>query len=281
MCKANTAVVNKGFDMRPVLFLDSGIGGLAYCAFFCERNRREPVVYLADREHFPYGGRTRENLVSVLTSLMELAVKKTNPKIAALACNTATVSALDDLRRAFPGLPFVGTVPAIKPAAQAAKNGIVGVLGTSRTIEEPYISRLAAENGNCVIRGIAAPDLVDFVERRLLYASEDEKRGAAREYMEIFRAEGISAVVLGCTHFLFLAEEFRREAAPDITVFDSVEGICRRVETLLDENNGALRAGNAASGANRMLISGSAPPEDSWRRWAQKFGMGLSLLEDA
>jgi glutamate racemase len=119
------------------------------------------------------------------------------------------------------------------------------------------------------------------VERRLLYANEDEKRGAAREYIERFRAEGISAIVLGCTHFLFLEKEFRMEAAPDITIFDSVEGICRRVESLLDENSGALRAGNTALVERRMLISGSASPEDSWQQWAQRFGMSLSLLEEA
>jgi glutamate racemase len=276
MDKANTVAA----DNRPVLFLDSGIGGLPYCKYFYERNGAEPLVYLADREHFPYGRRTRENLVSVLTSLMETVIKKVNPKITVLACNTATVSTLDELRRAFPGLPFVGTVPAVKPAARIAKNGRVGVLGTERTIEEPYIRRLAAENGNCEILGIAAPDLVDFVECRLLHATEDEKRAAVRAYLDRFRTEDINAIVLGCTHFLFLAEEFRMEAAPDITIFDSVEGICGRVEFLLDENNGALRAENTALGERRMLISGSAPPEDTWLCWARRFGLGLSLLEE-
>jgi glutamate racemase len=268
-------------DNRPVLFLDSGIGGLPYYKYFYDRNRSEPVAYLADRQHFPYGRRSREDLVCVLKNIMKMVIQKINPKIAVLACNTATVSALDELRQAFPNLPFVGTVPAIKPAAAIAKNGIVGVLGTDRTIAAPYIRRLAAENGGCTIQGIAAPDLVAFVERSLLHAAEDEKRGAVRKYMEMFRTRGISAIVLGCTHFLFLAEEFKAEAAPDITVFDSVEGIGRRVESLLNEKNGSLRAENIPPGENVMFLTGKEPPEDSWNQWAKRFGMKLSLLEDA
>jgi glutamate racemase len=270
-------------DRRPVLFLDSGIGGIPYCRYFHGRNPGERLVYLADRLHFPYGKRERAELAAIVTALMERLVRAVDPKIAVLACNTATVSALDPLRERFPLLPFVGTVPAVKPAALASKTGKVGVLGTERTIEEPYIRRLAAEYGGAEICAIAAPELVEFVERRFLLAGAEEKREAVRKYLDRFRAAGVDAITLGCTHFLFLLEEFRREAAPGIAVFDSVEGIARRVESLLD---GELRRGpdgtvSSDAATNRLLVTGPESPEPRWRQWAERLNFRLSLLEEA
>jgi glutamate racemase len=262
-------------DTRPVLFIDSGIGGIPYCRHFLSRNPRERVIYLADRLHFPYGTRERGELVSILAGLIESIARLANPKIAVLACNTATVSALAELRERFPALPFVGTVPAIKPAALASKTGKVGVLGTRRTIEDPYIRELARQNGNCTITGIAAPELVEFVERRFDTAAAGEKRTMVSAYLDRFRAAGVDALVLGCTHFLFLLDEFRREAAADIAVFDSVEGISRRVESLLEPAGSSELAGE-----NRLLLTGPTPPEPSWLAWANRLGFRLSLLEE-
>jgi glutamate racemase len=261
-------------DTRPVLFVDSGIGGIPYCRYFHERNPLERIVYLADRLHFPYGKRERGELARIVSTLMERLIASENPKIAVLACNTATVSALAALRERFPALPFVGTVPAIKPAALATKAGKVGVLGTERTIEDPYIHNLARQNGGCEIAGIAAPELVEFIERRFDSATENEKRAMAAAYIDRFRAAGVDTLVLGCTHFLFLLDEFRKEAAPDIAVFESIEGISRRIESLLDK-----AAPPCARDKNRLLITGPGEPEPSWRAWAGRLGFGLSLLE--
>jgi glutamate racemase len=264
---------------RPVLFLDSGIGGIPYCRHFCGRNPDERVVYLADRRNFPYGARSRGELIDILTGLVETLIRRCDPKTTVLACNTAAVSALAALRERFPALPFVGTVPAVKPAALASKTGKVGVLGTERTIGDPYIRKLAAENGGCEITGIAAPELVEFVERRFETAGADEKREIVLSYIDRFRAAGVDALVLGCTHFLFLLEEFRREAAPDIAVFESVEGITRRIESLLG-NRRAART-NLPAPENLLLLTGSAPPEARWREWARRLGLTLTLLDES
>jgi glutamate racemase len=266
-------------DKKPILFLDSGIGGIPYCRHFHRRNPKETICYLADRRNFPYGPRTREELVSILTTLMEKLVKTVNPKIAVLACNTATVSSLAELRQRFPDIPFVGTVPAIKPAILACKTGKVGVLGTARTIEESYIRLLAGNS--CEIYGIAAPELAEFVERRFAFANENEKTKMVKEYIERFRAAGVDTLVLGCTHFLFLLEEFHREAAPGIKILESLDGITRRIEWLLDDNNGALRAGNNAAVQNRFLLTGAEPADSSWQGWAGLLGFHLSLLDEA
>ncbi|MCL1927292.1 MAG: glutamate racemase [Treponema sp.] len=275
-------------DKRPILFLDSGIGGIPYCRDFRRCNPAETICYCADRRNFPYGSRERTELTVILTTIMEKLIKTINPKIAVLACNTASVSALAELRQCFPDLPFVGTVPAIKPAILASKTGIVGVLGTARTIEDPYIRELAAasnagagcETGACEIIGIAAPELVTFVEQRFFLANENEKNKIVNEYIDRFRAAGADTMVLGCTHFLFLLEEFKKEAAPFLTVFGSIEGITKRIESLLDDNNGVLRTENNASHQNRLLLSGTQSPNDVWQNMAEQLDCSVSLLDE-
>jgi glutamate racemase len=98
-------------------------------------------------------------------------------------------------------------------------------------------------------------------------------------YLNRFRAAGVDAIVLGCTHFLFLEDDFRQEAAPDITVFESVEGISRRIESLLGEISQQEEA--VAAVENRLLLTGSAAPEPLWTAWAARLGFELSLLEEA
>jgi glutamate racemase len=265
-------------DNRPILFLDSGIGGILYCRDFARRNPREAVVYLADPQHFPYGKRKAQELVLILFDLVEKMLRVAAPKLVVLACNTASVSALEELRERFPSLPFVGTVPAIKPAALASRKKIVGILGTERTIEAPYMERLASECSPCKIHGIAAPDLVEFVERRLEGASADEKREIVVSYLERFRAFGVDALVLGCTHFLFLLDVFRREAEPDILVFDSIDGVTRQIEALLDKNG--LRSLSESAARNRMILTGTEIPDKSWQAKAQAMSFDLCLLQE-
>jgi glutamate racemase len=267
-------------DKRPVLFIDSGIGGLPYCNDFLRRNPHEEICYLADRVNFPYGRRRKKELSSLLISLTEKLLNTVNPKIITLACNSATVSSLDSLRRRFPHIPFVGTVPAIKPAANASKCGKVGVLGTARTIEDPYNQNLADEcEKKCEITGVAAPDLVEFVEDRFDKADEKEKKEIVKKYIDIFCAEGVDTLVLGCTHFLFLLDEFQREASPFIKIFNSLDGVTKRIEYLLDEDDGALRTEINYRHINRLILTGTKTAEASWKNRAETLGFALYLLD--
>jgi len=261
---------------NPILFIDSGIGGIPYCSHFLRRNPGARIVYLADRLHFPYGKFEKTELAEILKKLVAQLVNGINPKIVVLACNTATIAALAELRECFPALVFVGTVPAVKPAALASKTGKIGVLGTELTIKQPYIRELASKFGGGEIHGIAAPELVEFVEGRFDSASPDEKRDIATTYLNRFRAEGVDTLVLGCTHFLFLLDEFQQSAAPDITVFDSVTGISHRIESLL---GGRKDSGETPRQQNRILLTGPAAPEPSWVSLAGRLGFSLSLLD--
>jgi glutamate racemase len=257
---------------RPLVFLDSGIGSLPYVRFFCSRNPRERVICLADRAGFPYGPKPKEELAAHLFSLAERLVSAYDPKLLVLSCNTASVSALDFLREHFPSLPIVGTVPAVKPAVLASKTRRVGVLGTERTIADPYIALLAARYGpDCAILGEAAPALVEFVEHRYLAAKEEERSAAVGPWIEKFRLAGVDAVVLGCTHFLHLLEEFRKAGNGDIVIYGSVEGVSRRVEALLDKGR-LRRKGGGESPRPVLAVTGEGPLESCWNETAALFG---------
>jgi len=266
---------------KPLLFIDSGIGGLPYSGDFIKRCPQEEVYYLADRENFPYGQREKDELTRILISLTEKLIKKIDPKIIVLACNTAAVSALEPLRKKFPGFPFVGTVPAIKPAINASKTGKIGVLGTARTINDPYNQHLIDECGKeCEITGIAAPDLVEFVEKRINIADKKEKTAIVKKYLDILRAKGADTLVLGCTHFLHLLEEFHSEASPSIQIFDSLDGVTKRIEYLLEENNGMLKASRDSKPQHKILLTGMEPADSIWENRAQDLGFKLSLIWD-
>jgi glutamate racemase len=265
-------------DNRPIVFLDSGIGGIPYCREFASRNKNESLLYLADRRNFPYGRRGREELQEILGALVAELASAENPKMLVLACNTASVSALSFLRESFPALVFVGAVPAVKPAILGTRTGRIGVLGTERTVQDPYIAELVSGLPDCVLVPLAAPELVDFVEYRYALAGEEERRRAVLPYIGRFRAAGADGIVLGCTHFLFLLDEFRREAAPDIGVYESVEGITRRIESLLDEKGGALRAAPSGEGVFRRFYVRSAGGREASSVWeALAGGLGFEL----
>ncbi|MCL2184785.1 MAG: glutamate racemase [Treponema sp.] len=269
---------------KPVLFIDSGIGGLPYCIDFLKKNPDEEICYLADTQNFPYGSRTKDEISAIMIDLTEKLIKIFDPKIIVLACNTATIAALSNLREYFKDtqILFVGTVPALKPAAEKSRNKKIGVLATKQTIGGLVYSNIAAEAA-CSIFGLAAPDLVEFVEHKIETASEQEKIEIVRKYITEFRSKGVDSLVLGCTHFLYLLDEFKHEAsdkgteALHIEVFDSIAGVTKRIEFLLDENEKTLRAEKDRKPSN-LLLTTSVTDDVSWQKRARDLNFKLSLL---
>ncbi|MDR1352822.1 MAG: glutamate racemase [Treponema sp.] len=274
-------------DSRPVLFLDSGIGGLPYCRRFTGRNPDERVIYAADRANFPYGAKSGGELGEILAALVRRLDDFFKPKLAVLACNTASVTALALLRERFPGIHWVGTVPAVKPAANASLKRHIGILGTARTIADPYTERLLRRCGpGCRLTGIAAPELVGFVESGGDRAAIDEQRGQAAPYIDGFRRAGADAVVLGCTHFVFLRGAFESlSGAGDpeeaVRIFDSVEGVASRAESLLERHGIRAAAGEGAAALpggrrqNLLVLTGDEEPGELWRQRAAAAGLSL------
>ncbi len=217
----------------PLLFFDSGVGGLSVLAPTLKLLPNAPIVYAADSAGFPYGKKSDAELASRIPALLGRLVERFHPRLAVIACNTASTIALDHVRSALE-LPVVGTVPAIKPAAELSKNRVIGVLGTEATVRQPYVDDLAARfAADCTIIRHGSPELVDLAEAKL--GGEEiavgDVEAAAAPMFEAPGGGGIDTVVLACTHFPLLREELRA-AFPDVTYVDGGRGIARRIAYL-------------------------------------------------
>ncbi len=150
-----------------------------------------------------------------------------------IACNTASTIALEHVRAAL-DLPVVGTVPAIKPAAEASKSRVIGVLGTEATVRQPYVDDLAARfAADCTVIRHGSPELVDLAEAKLAgdEVTTDAVAAAVRPLLNAARAERIDCVVLACTHFRLLEQELTA-AFPEVALIDGAAGIARRIAHL-------------------------------------------------
>src|SRR3954465_4592884 len=212
----------------PILFFDSGIGGLSVLGPTLQLLPNAPVVYCADSAGFPYGKKSDAELASRIPALLGRLVERFHPRLAVIACNTASTIALEHVRSAL-DLPVVGTVPAIKAAAEMSKTRVIGVLGTQATVRQPYVDDLAARYAaDCTIIRHGSPELVELAEAKL--AGEDVSvesvRAAVRPMFEARSGDRIDTVVLACTHFPLLDEELRA-AFPDVAYVDGGPGIAR------------------------------------------------------
>ena len=217
----------------PILFFDSGVGGLSVLAPTRALLPNAPIVYAADSAGFPYGKRSEAEIASRVPALLGRLVERFHPRLAVIACNTASTIALDHVRSAL-DLPVVGTVPAIKPAAEMSKSRVIGVLGTEATVRQPYVDDLAARfAADCTIIRHGSPELVELAEAKL--AGDDISIAAVKAAAQpLFEAPGgdrIDTVVLACTHFPLLDDELRA-AFPDVTYVDGGPGIARRIAFL-------------------------------------------------
>lgn len=217
----------------PILFFDSGVGGLSVLAPTLKLLPNAPVVYAADSAGFPYGKRSEAEIASRVPALLGRLVERFHPRLAVIACNTASTIALDHVRSAL-DLPVVGTVPAIKPAAEQSKNRVIGVLGTEATVRQPYVDDLAAKfAADCTIVRHGSPQLVELAEAKLggEEVSVEAVRAAARPMFDAPNGDRIDTVVLACTHFPLLEDELRA-AFPGVSYVHGGDGIARRIAWL-------------------------------------------------
>jgi glutamate racemase len=217
----------------PILFFDSGVGGLSVLKPTRRLLPNAPIVYAADSAGFPYGSRSEEEIASRVPALLGRLVERFHPRLAVIACNTASTIALEHVRSAL-DLPVVGTVPAIKPAAEISKSRVIGVLGTEATVRQPYVNNLASNfASDCTIIRHGSPELVELAEAKLAgdWVSIDAVKSAAQEMFAGGDGTRIDTVVLACTHFPLLGDELRA-AYPGVTFVDGGPGIARRIAFL-------------------------------------------------
>ncbi len=220
-----------------ILLFDSGMGGLTVARAVARQLPDAQLVSAADNAGFPYGAWKEEDLVARILDVIGALIEKVEPHVVVIACNTASTIALAQLREAYK-LPFVGTVPAIKPAAAQTKSGIIGVLATPGTVSREYTHALIHTYAyHCKVFLHGAKRLAEIAENKLKGRSVDLDE-LRREIAPVFRKrEGRSTdvVVLGCTHYPLLVEEIAQVAPWPVTYLDPAPAIARRVADVIDE----------------------------------------------
>ncbi len=218
----------------PVLFFDSGVGGLSVVAQTRAAVPTAAFVYAADTAGFPYGTKTEAEIAARVPALLGRLVERYRPRLVIIACNTASTIALSVVRNALE-IPVVGTVPAIKPAAEASVTRVIGVLGTDATVRQPYVDRLSSEfASDCTVVRHGSATLVSLAEAKL--------RGEPVQLADVSSAiaglfdgpdgSSIDTVVLACTHFPLLAEELAAAVPHTVRFVDGGAGIARRIAHL-------------------------------------------------
>ena len=259
-----------------VAFIDSGIGGLPYLDWIRTRRPDLPVTYLADTAHFPYGDMKSEDVRGAVVDAVRRLLSKGTPRLLTVACNTASVIALEDIRAIAP-CPVVGTVPALKPAAGLPVDGPIGVLATSGTVDSPYLDRLvsAFAGGREVVR-VAAGDIVRFVEERWLDEGDSGAVPVLERALDTLKISGVGSVVLGCTHFLHVLKPIKEMMGPDIPLVDSRDGVGRRILSLLGESASLPEGDTIHSAPGEFLVTGCGSSDDRYKHFAERHGLDWS-----
>ncbi len=216
------------------------------------------IIFAADYAGLPYGKKTEAEVAARVAGLLGRMSERYQPRLACIACNTASTIALGMVREVLE-IPIVGTVPAIKPAALTSKTGVIGLLGTQGTVRQPYVDNLETEfvKDGKLLRH-AAPDLVDEAENKLRGRPVNRAvlRAALEGLSERDTEMKLDRIVLGCTHFPLLKEELMDVAVgdlgmpPDIQFVDGAAGIARRIAHLLEGQE------FARTGPNRAVTTG-------------------------
>ncbi|CCJ07962.1 glutamate racemase [Methylocystis sp. SC2] len=249
---------------RPpkLLIFDSGLGGLTVFAETVKLRPHADYLYCADDAGFPYGSWKEPELVERVMELMERLIAEHAPDIVVIACNTASTIVLHSLRVHWPALPFVGTVPAIKPAAERTRSKMISVLGTQGTVARDYTQNLIAQfAAHCSVTLVGSKRLASLAESYMHGESvRDADIGA--EIAPCFQEEGgrrTDAVVLACTHYPLLVDEFKRLAPWPVEWIDPAPAIARRADQLLGERFGPDAAGDRQGSRCANFTSGVRP----------------------
>lgn len=235
----------------PIGVFDSGVGGLSVWREIARQLPAEDTLYFADQIHIPYGPRTLAQIRSFSEAITRYLIDQ-GAKLIVVACNTASAAALKHLRATFPDVPFVGMEPAVKPAAQHTRTGVVGVMATPATFQGELFASVVERFANGVqLINQVCPGLVEQVEAGRLDTPDTVT--LLERYLEPIRSGGADTIVLACTHYPFVIESIR-SLAPGIEVIDPAPAIARQVNRVLSER-GRLTS-SERTGQHRFITSG-------------------------
>ncbi len=266
-----------------VLVFDSGVGGLSVAREIARALPAADLAYVADTEVFPYGALAPDVLIQRVVDLMDAAVAALRPDALVIACNTASTLVLPPLRARL-SIPVVGTVPAVKPAAETSRSRLVSVLATPGTVKRDYTRDLVATHGgDCRFELVGSPDLAGLVER--LHAGEDvpdEAFAAAIAPCFVTADDGrrTDTVVLACTHYPLVLDRLRRLAPWPVAWIDPAPAIARRTAAVTADA-AARHTLEEAPGPHRFYATGRLPDAAFLTRFGFAPAQPLAALADA
>jgi glutamate racemase len=262
-------------DMRPtILVFDSGLGGLTVFREVVKARPDAAYIYVADDAFFPYGQHSEEVLVARIVPLFGDLIAAHVPDLVVIACNTASTLVLPQLRARF-STPFIGTVPAIKPACAASKTKLVTVLGTEATVKREYTHALIRDFARgCEVTLVGSARLAGLAEAALRGEAVAQD-AIASEIAPCFvdrSGRRTDAIVLACTHYPLLLDRLMRSAPWPVAWIDPAPAIARRVIGLI----GPPLAGATAGPAQALFTSG-ALPSPALAAALARFGIAAAL----
>lgn len=212
---------------------DSGVGGLSVFREIVRILPEEKYIYWSDNAHCPYGEKSRDYIIDRARAVTSFLIEQ-GADIIVVACNTATAAAISTLREEFP-IPFIGMEPAVKPAAQATRSGVVGVLATAGTLKATkYIDTRAKWARDVKIVEHIGQGFVELVEKGNVSGPEAESivEKSVRPLIEA----GADTIVLGCTHYPFLTETIMKAAGTPVTLIDPAPAVAKHLMEVMQEN---------------------------------------------
>jgi len=238
---------------NPIGIFDSGIGGLSIACKIRDALPNEDILYIADSLHAPYGNKTPEFITQRSITLTRFLIEN-GAKAIVVACNTATVSSIHQLRAEF-SLPIIGVEPGVKPAAENSKTGVIGILATERTLESESFLMLSDRFSRTVKVEIQpCPGLVEQVEK--LDLNSEYTRKLVYQYVQALLNKGVDTIVLGCTHYPFLIPLILEITGEDISVIDTSFAVTKEVKRRLSSQN--MLSNSAINGTEYFYTSGNS-----------------------
>ena len=215
----------------PIGIFDSGVGGISVLREIRQLLPRENLIYYADSGHCPYGGKPREAIIERANFITDFMLAR-HVKMVVVACNTATIAAVESLRDTYP-IPFVGMEPAVKPAAAVTRSGVVGVLATGAALGGEKFHKLVAQHAQGVrLITQPCPGLVECVEQGDLQG--ETARRLIMQYTKPLLAQGADTLVLGCTHYPFLRPLIAEIIGPQVHLLDTGAAVAQQVRRVLE-----------------------------------------------
>jgi glutamate racemase len=217
---------------RPIAVFDSGVGGISVLRHIHALMPHERLLYVADSKYAPYGNKTQAEIQARCFEIADFLISK-NTKALVVACNTATAAAIDAMRAKYT-LPIFGMEPAVKPAAEASKNGIIGVLATTGTLKSAQFAGLLESYGrNVKVVTQACVGLVECIERGELNTENTMK--LLKQYCQPLLDEGADTIVLGCTHYPFVRPLIEQMVGQEVVLIDTGAAVAKYVQKRLSE----------------------------------------------